>query len=384
VRVQKTTGWVPPTCQVETIFISAQCFPEISNDPDWLDVAPRSGLVYDIFGNGRTALKVAVSRYNLGIGTTHVNRVNPVRVTNNTRLWTDRNGDLTPQLDELGPSTGFNLGTTNRYNPDLKRPSITEFSIELEHQLPGNLVVSAGYFRRDTRRNIGQRNVAVPLESYIPLQVTERSSGEQVTVYNQAPALRGLFDVLWDNYDELDGTFNGVDLTFNKRLSNRWMLMGGLSLGENIVDTGGDLNNPNNTFRRGLDARDVPVSFKISGIYELPYGATLSSSVQHFTGFPEAASVSVGSDTVALTQVTQSVRVAEVGTTRLPDNNLVDVSLRKTFTFRSVSIAPVLEVFNVTNANTVQSRLTQRGPTYQRVTAIQFPRMWRLGFNMKF
>jgi hypothetical protein len=193
--------------------------------------------------------------------------------------------------------------------------------------------------------------------------------------------------VLWDNYDELDGNFNGVDMTFNKRLSNRWMVMGGVSLGKNQVDTygGSDLNNPNSVFRYGLDSRDVPVSFKLSGIYELPYGVTLGGTFQHFTGFPEPATVSVGGDTVTLTQVTQSVRVEEVGTTRLPDNDMADLSVRKTFTLRNgVTFSPAVEVFNLTNANTIQTRLTQLGPTYQRVTSIQFPRMWRFGFNVKF
>jgi carboxypeptidase family protein len=386
-RVQKTRGWVPPTCQAQTIFISGQCFSKIDDNPDWLDPAPRFALIYDLRGDGRTALKFAANRYSLGIGAAHPNRVNPIRVTNDTRPWTDRNRDLIPQLDELGASTGFNLGTTNRYSPDLERPIVNELSIELEHQFPGNLVMSAGYFRRETRHNIGARNVAVPFESYIPLLVTERSSGRQVTVYNQDPALRGRFDVLWDNYDELDANFNGADFAFNKRLNNHWMLMGGLSIGRNEVDTygGADLNNPNNTFRNGLDQRDVPVSFKLNGIYQAPYGITLSGTLQHFTGFPEPATVSVSSDTVTLTQVTQNVRVAEVGTTRLPDNNMLDFSVRKNFALgNGRTISPVLEVFNATNANTIQSRLTQLGPAYQRVTAIQFPRMWRFGFNVSF
>jgi hypothetical protein len=378
---------VPPTCQVETIFIAGRCFGEIADNPAWLDVAPRFALIYDLHGNGRTALKFSANRYNLGIGSSHPNRVNPIRVTNDTRPWADRNADSIPQLDELGASTGFNLGTTNRYDADLERPFVNELSLELERQLPANFVVTAGYFRRETRRNIGARNVAVPLESYIPIVVTERSSGRQVTVYKQSPATRGRFDVLWDNYDELDANFNGADFTFNRRLGNRWMLMGGLSVGKNVVDTygGADLNNPNNTFRKGLDQRDVSTSFKLSGIYEAPYGLTLSGTFQHFTGFPEPATVSVGSDTVALTQVTQSVRVAEVGTTRLPDNEMLDFSVRRTFVFANGrSISPVLEVFNATNANTIQSRLAQLGPTYQRVTAIQFPRMWRFGFNVRF
>ena len=31
--------------------------------PDWLDLVPRLGMVYDIFGDGKTALKLAVNRY---------------------------------------------------------------------------------------------------------------------------------------------------------------------------------------------------------------------------------------------------------------------------------------------------------------------------------
>ena len=129
-----------------------------------------------------------------------------------------------------------------------------EFNVELERQLPGNSVVSVGYYRREQRRNIGAKNLLVPRESYTPLVVTEAVSGQQVTVYNQDPATRGRFDVLLDNFPELDRVFNGVDLTFNKRFSNRWMVISGLSVGKNIGDTYpfGDLNNPNFTFRRGL------------------------------------------------------------------------------------------------------------------------------------
>ena len=52
-----------------------------------------------------------------------------------------------------------------------------------------------------------------------------------MTVYNQSAATRGRFDVVFDNTPELDAHYNGVDVTANKRLSNRWMVMGGLSYG---------------------------------------------------------------------------------------------------------------------------------------------------------
>ena len=105
---------------------------------------------------------------------------------------------------------GFAFGTTNRYNPDLTWPVSNEYAIELQRQFAGNIVVSTGYTRRETRRNIGPTNVAVPASSYIPLSVREVNSGQTITVYNQAPTLRGRFDTLWDNGWDDDRIHRGV------------------------------------------------------------------------------------------------------------------------------------------------------------------------------
>jgi hypothetical protein len=142
---------------------------------------------------------------------------------------------------------------------------------------------------------------------------------------------------------------------FDKRLSNNRMVMGSMSFGESLGDiytTSGlassDLNDPNNTFRRGLIGNDVPFSFKVFGLYQFPYDISASASIQHFTGFPEVTSVLVSANTVPLTRVSQRVTVEPRGTTRLPDVNMVDLSVRKMFGSggRRYSIEPVLDVFN--------------------------------------
>ena len=269
-RYETNYGWMPETCQVQTEFIAARCFDAINGAPDWKAVNPRFSMVYDLFGDGSTALKFAANRYVVPVGVQVVGRVNPVRDTSDTRQWRpqsrcgeasttgcDRNGDLTPQLSELGPSSGYNLGTTNRYADGYDWPNANEYTVELQRQLPGNLVISGGYTRREKRNQLGQRNMAVPTDTYIKMTVTEANSGQTVTVYNQDPALRGRIDTLWDNDPEMDSTYNGGDITLNKRLSNRWMMTGGVSIGKNIGYTGAaDLNNPNSKeFSRGNRGR---------------------------------------------------------------------------------------------------------------------------------
>ena len=127
---------------------------------DWLDPSPRIGLIYDVQGDGRTAIKVGASRYNIGTATGHIDRVNPVSVTSDTRSWRDTNGDLIPQISELGASTGFNFGTTNRYSDDLKRPYSMEYFVEFDRQIARNTVASVGFYYRTNERLIGNRNLS--------------------------------------------------------------------------------------------------------------------------------------------------------------------------------------------------------------------------------
>jgi hypothetical protein len=394
-RFETNKGWQPATCQPDTPFVSGQCFPAIEGAPDWKALAPRAQAVFDLTGDGQTVVKVSANRYEIPPGVSYVSQINPLVITNDTRTWIDSNNDRIPQLNELGPSTGFNFGTTNRYSSTLKWPIANEYNVEVQRQIPRNIVVAASYTRRDTLRNIGPTNLAVPASSYIPLQVVEATSGREVTVYNQDPTLRGKFDVLFDNLSALDATYNGFDLTVDKRLSNRWMLMGGMNLGKTEGDiycnsliactaANGDLNNPNFTYRRGVVGNDVPVALRMSGLAQVGKGISVSATAQHYTGFPENTTVLVSSNSAKLTQVSQSLVVEPRGTTRAPSVNSVDISLRRTWKIRATSFEPVLDAYNVLNAASILSRVTQQGPTYLTPVTIQRGRLLRIGLNMNF
>ena len=130
---------------------------------------------------------------------------------------------------------------------------------------------------------------------------------------------------------------------------------------------------------------DVPVAFKAFGLYQFPYGISASASVQHFTGFPEVTTVLVSANTVSLTRVSQSLAVEPRATTRLPDVNFVDISVRRAFNLHGrYSVEPVLDIFNLTNGAAIRARTTQLGSTYGRVSDIQRARLIKLGVNIKF
>src|SRR5262249_10936624 len=61
----------------------------------WKDITPRMGLVYDVFGTGKTAFKVSLNKYMsaFGLQGTFGDGSNPINLTSNTvtRSWNDKN-----------------------------------------------------------------------------------------------------------------------------------------------------------------------------------------------------------------------------------------------------------------------------------------------------
>ena len=396
IRFETDYGWLEPSCSATNVFVEARCFSEIKGVPDFKTFAPRFSAVYDLKGDGRTAIKFAANRYNRPVALSNGLQVIPAVVASDTRSWTvcgpgqtsgcDLNRDLAPQMNELGPSNGYNFGVANQWAPDLKPAYSNEYSVELQHQLPGNLVVSGGYTNRVQRNQFGVRNILVPPSSYIPLTVTEVASGERVTVYNQSPATRGQFNNIWSNQPELDVDYHGVDISLNKRMSNGWSLMSGANFGKarGTVITG-DLNNPNSPdFRRGAFGNDVPWSYRLSGVVDLPFQISSSATTSYYSGFPELTTVVVNTRSAVLTQATQSVIVSERGTTRFPNVFQLDASLRRPIRLQNTTLEPRIDFYNLTNESSVQRRVTVLGPAYARPSDVQRGRLIKLGLSIDF
>src|SRR5207244_434830 len=128
--------------------------------------SPRFGTAYDLFGTGRTAVKVSLGRYLAGEGTGLSKAIHPVQTSTNIafRTWSDDNGNFIPDCNlsapdanaECGPLSDRNFGKlniVNHWDPDLmngwnKRGSDWEIGTTLQHALTNRVSVTAGYYHR--------------------------------------------------------------------------------------------------------------------------------------------------------------------------------------------------------------------------------------------
>ncbi len=408
-RYERQASYQPATCYPQNqFFTESRCFDQVVA-PSFNNFAPRFNVVWDVTGDGTTALKFTANRYLQPIASSIVSRLNPLAggtnagqatVVSDTRQWLpqsrcgtagvvgcDRNGDLLPQIDELGPAPGYVfLGVNASYDSDVKREISNEYTVEFQRQLPMGMVFSALYARKETRDNIGNINTAAPPSSWIgPITVTEVTSGRTVQVWNRGTTASAFFNY---NSSDLDLNYNGLDVTLNKRMSNRWSLIAGGSFGRARVKTrGGNRNDPNisqSPFDAGLPSSDAPWSYRMSGVYLFPYDIAFSSTLEHQVGAPETTTVLVTNQTVSLAQGSQSVVVAPIGDVRLPNIFELDLNVRKAFHIgHGRSITPRFEVFNATNNATVNGWISQLGPTYHRPSSIQRGRLikFELGFD---
>jgi hypothetical protein len=387
VRFEYINGHIPAQSKPAGIWVPAQEFPEIRDVPNWFTVVPRLALVYDIFGGGKTAIKVNVSKYTERIGSGHMRNVNPTTRGFSTRPWTDHNGDLVPQLDELGPGTPFSGGTQIRYGDDVTRPYQWEYTASVQHELFPSVGLSLSYFRRQYGDILGTKNILVSGDSYIPVVITNPLTSQPLTVYNQDPATLNVRDQVRDNYSEIESTYNGFEVLIDKRFSDRLMVLSGLSLGAHsgTINTS-DLNNPNLSINNhGSIGNDSRFNLKTVATYRLPRAFRVGVNLQYRDGYPLQRSFTVTRTLVPnLTQVNQTVQLASRGDYRRGNLALLDLRFSKVIEAKGLRVEPLMELYNALNNNSTISEVEVVGPNLGFPTETVLPRVLKLGLKLSF
>jgi hypothetical protein len=357
----------------------------------------RAGLVFDVTGDGRTAVKANYSRYALQVGIDRVTGVNPLTNGDRTCNWADTNNDGKAQTAEINFSTcsAFTGGQSTFYAADgFDWPYSDEVTAGIERQVGNSMRLGAMFYYRTNRDQLGSRNVAVPTSAYhqFTVNVPDGPNGATTaTVFNLDPAFRTARNIIRDNEPALDTEYKGVEFTASKRFSRNWQMVAGLTIGKNEGGQGGnDLNDPNNTlYPRGIIGNDSEVGFRLSGSYRLPYDFTVAGSLVSNGGYPYVSTYNVTPAVataagVTLTRTGQTVSLSERGEERLPTVTMADIRLSRTFRFGDRRITPQFDLFNLTNADTVVGLNNAVSSTYLDPREILSPRIIRVGFSLDF
>ena len=129
----------------------------------WNNLTPRVGVVYDVLGDGRWALKFNFSRYGEQLGISYGGATNVNDVAFEDWNWFDPNGDGIFQFGEQTTFRSQNLpGVGNTIDSELRAPMTNEITFGVEHEIFDNVLFSANGIIRGRTNDVATVNIGRP------------------------------------------------------------------------------------------------------------------------------------------------------------------------------------------------------------------------------
>jgi hypothetical protein len=277
-RFDHAYSYAPQQMLGNQFFVSQIVFPAQTLASGYDDITPRIGGVVDLFGNGKTALKVSLGKY-LEAAQASVNYSGPNPLsriaTSTTRSWNDANHNYAPDCNLLNPLANGECGAlanqsfgtanfSNTYNPAILsgwnvRPSDWDLAVAVQQQLQSRLSVELGYFRRSFHNFTASDNLALAgAGAFTPFGITVPQSPTGTPLPGAGSALNGLYNVIPSLFTAAPNNLvtyanllpgaasdsqyqysNSVDLSIKERSVHGLTLQAGMSAVEQVLDSCG-------------------------------------------------------------------------------------------------------------------------------------------------
>ena len=321
-------------------FVPERTQPQANDIPDWTDWAPRFQVVYDLFGDAKTAVKYSFNRFNNVVTTSVAAGFNGLNSTTSTRTWVDLNNDdiaqgqrtwnadgtytdckfMTPgcEINLSGYTTGqfpglsgaqgalsstFGLVSEADEFTDFGRLYRLEHGVEVQHALHPRLSVTGSWFYQDTKNLTKTVNVnRISAENdYRADTIYNPITGEPFTYYwettaYQSRATRNIA-YLEDNPDIRKVSFTTYQFEGRWRPTAGGQVFGGFSFERSLSRSCGTsllkpadvafgepgtpaVVSPNEARFCDDYALDIPfaIDFRMGLSYPLPWGLTFGAS----------------------------------------------------------------------------------------------------------
>ncbi len=423
-RFEHFNASVPAESSPASTWIGARNFPAIPDVPNWNDWAVRFAAAYDLFGNGKTAIKANAGKYVAAQAAGYAQNFNGMSGVTQTVTWTDlsRNGTIYDaagniEVNEVGPRTANYGQVTSRPDPSLPRGYNWEYSAVLQHELVPRVSVTAGFYHRDfynlqvaDNQNVSTADwsslsIPTPTDPRLPL------SGQPIPLYSLNTNKVGVAtDNLLTGSSQNKQTYNGIEFTGNMR-RDKFIVFGGVTVdrlitnncdGSSATDGTSGRDNPNGLrfcdsvrATAGQPAGVYKSTFKASAAYSFPYDVQLSGSFSAIPGPAVAANYTVtsaiaGRPIVGNTAGAASivVNLVQPNTVFLDYQNRLDLRIGKLFRFGQTKIQGFADIFNVFNAGTAltvnQTYAAAGANSWLTPTTIMDGRYVRFGMQLNF
>jgi hypothetical protein len=385
----------------------------------WESIVPRVGVTYALGQERSTLLRATFAQFADSMESSLITASSPF---GSVYAYTDAT------TGEFISASGFDpnnpLEVANRINPRMDAPVTSEILLGAEHALLPEFVIGFTLTYRnvtdilDTNRanNIG-RNMVVDENGVTRVAVgadyvqvdtltgnLPRGAGSyNVPVYDLRPGVNATGGTYFTN-GARERNYTGATFNFTKRLANRWMARGYVTVGDAEWDVPAQYfidNEPTNY--RGGGSRDGDLyltrssgsgkgerflqsswNYNLTGMYQVapdrPWGFNVSASVDGREGFPipyyDQVSTSYGNQNLNL--------VGDFDNIRLDDLFIANLRVEKEFNLTGpVNMTFGIDMFNVTNENTglsyqTRADVSSAGNLQDNIS----PRIYRLGVRL--
>lgn len=415
---EQTAAEVPYWTWLNPDFFSKKTLSKLSNLIVWNNISPRLGIAIDLFGKGKTIAKAFYGRYYSTLAAGAWDLVKSTRTENFIDYnWVDNNwnGQIDPAdtFTEIFRSGRGDWDPRLSIDPGLHAPFTDEFILGLDNELLSNFKLGINFVLRksgnivkaiDRNRN---ENWAATFTVNDPGYDGSfgTADDQKLTVYDRTSPF---VDYYTKNLPEAWSKYRGLEFIFEKRMSNKWQLLGSVTWSRtwgtaqqgatpglvSATPTGmAGFETPNFLINNegNLDF-DMPLVIKFQGSYQLPYGINLSGAFYSMSGLPFTRFVDVYAP-LAGTYV--RIMAEPRGTRRGPSTNRLNLRLEKEFTLGTGRLGVFIDAYNALNTayvstnTTIHGRIERDGSfvvssRWKSISSTSVPRTFKFGLRYTF
>jgi hypothetical protein len=416
-RFDRAWSYSPEQTIGPTNFLLTQLsFPETPGVSAYKDISPRGGVAYDVFGNGKTSLKVNFGKYLEPASNLNGNYSisNPIAriATQTSRTWNDVAavpggipGDFIPQCNLLvvdangecgrmnSPTFGTNQLVTAAIDPAILngwnvRPGDWQIGASVQQQLLPRVSVEAGYFHRWLTHYTTTDNTALSAAEFSSFTLTAPSDPRLPG--GGGYAIPGMLNLtpegfaripsnnvtFADNFGGQSQVYNGVLVNLTARAANGLTMTAGVNTGKTVNDycdlraslpelsvgLFGAILGPTNPYCH----QDPGFVTKVTGLvsYTVPkVDVLIAGTVRSDQGAPLRATWNAPKDTISaiLGRTAQgagntiAVDLIEPGQVWGDRVNEIDLRFAKIVRFGGTRTHVGIDIFNILNSDAILS-----------------------------